>query len=93
MIGPICGVVAGVLVLALLTGLLVWRRKRGAVQTITMRQLIEDGEARGTLLEENEVGQVFHFLEHKILIWFSQFNSNMPVNEEHVDRVLVNSLP
>ena len=56
MIGPICGVVAGVLVLALLTGLLVWRRKRGAVQTITMRQLIEDGEARGTLLEENEVG-------------------------------------
>ena len=56
MIGPICGVVAGVLALALLTGLLVWRRKRGAVQTITMRQLIEDGEARGTLLEENEVG-------------------------------------
>ena len=56
MIGPICGVVAGVLVLALLIGLLVWRRKRGAVQTITMRQLIEDGEARGTLLEENEVG-------------------------------------
>ena len=56
MIGPICGVVAGVLVLALLTGFLVWRRKRGSVQTITMRQLIEDGEARGTLLEENEVG-------------------------------------
>ena len=32
-----------------------WRRRQAMVQTVTMSKLIEDGEARGILLEENEV--------------------------------------
>ena len=32
-----------------------WRRRKNRVQTVTMSKLIEEGEARGVLLEENEV--------------------------------------
>lgn len=38
-----------------MAGLLVWRKRRSGAQTITMSKLIEENEARGTLLEENEV--------------------------------------
>jgi len=55
LIGLVCGVLAGVLgAVGLLAGVLVWRRRRCSVRTITMSKLIEEGEARGTLLEENE---------------------------------------
>lgn len=54
-IGLVCGVLAGVLGAAgLLAGFLVWRRRKCSVRTITMSKLIEEGEVRGTLLEENE---------------------------------------
>ena len=32
-----------------------WRRRQARVETVTMSKLIEEGEARGILLEENEV--------------------------------------
>ena len=32
-----------------------WRRRQNKVETVTMSKLIEEGEARGILLEENEV--------------------------------------
>ena len=55
-----------------------------------MSKLIEEGEVRGTLLEENEVTQS---PRHEMFIGSSQFNSNVPEAREEVDRVLINSLP
>ena len=35
-----------------------WRRRKNRVQTVTMSKLIEEGEARGVLLEENDMKHV-----------------------------------
>ena len=55
MVGIICGVVLVVLAAGAVAAVLGWRRRQNKVQTVTMSKLIEEGEARGILLEENEV--------------------------------------
>ena len=55
MIGIICGVALVVLAAGAVATVFGWRRRKNRVQTVTMSKLIEEGEARGVLLEENEV--------------------------------------
>ena len=90
MVGVICGVLVGVVAAGGILAGLLWRRRRNRVQTVTMSKLIEENDALGTLLEENEVtGRLFILIASVFLF---QFNS-MPASESKVDRALVNSLP
>ena len=54
-IGIICGVALVVLAAGAVAAVFGWKRRQNRVQTITMSKLIEEGEVRGSLLEENEV--------------------------------------
>ena len=36
-------------------GVLVWRRRRNTAGVVTMSKILEDSEARGSILEETEV--------------------------------------
>ena len=36
-------------------GVLVWRRRRATAGVVTMSKILEDSEARGSILEETEV--------------------------------------
>ena len=88
MVGLICGVVLVVLAAGAVAAVFGWRRRQNRVQTVTMSKLIEEGEAKGILLEENEVtARLTRQWSLNDKIFFTQFN-NPPV-----DRVLINSLP
>ena len=57
---PVVGIVVGVLVAVLaaagvLAGVLVIRRRRATAGVVTMSKILEDSEARGSILEEAEV--------------------------------------
>ena len=55
MIGIICGVALVLLAAGTVAAVFGWRRRQNSVQIVTMSKLIEEGEVRGSLLEENEV--------------------------------------
>ena len=55
LVGIICGVAVVVLAAGAVVAVFGWRRRQARVETVTMSKLIEEGEARGILLEENEV--------------------------------------
>jgi len=57
---PVAGIVVGVLVAVLaaagvVTGVLIWRRRRTTAGVVTMSKILEDSEARGSILDETEV--------------------------------------
>ena len=56
LVGIIVGVVVGVLAAGgVVTSVLVWKKKRGDAGVVTMSKILEDSEARGSILEEAEV--------------------------------------
>merc|ERR1719443_1687499 len=47
--GSLVGIIVGVV-----AGVLVWKKKRGDAGVVTMSKILEDSEARGHILEESE---------------------------------------